>query len=736
MSTVAAAPPPAGTARDRAIDGPFVGNRGDGTATLEAMVEGLHCGGCVRRVESALAAIPGVISARVNLSARRMSVRWRAGEVDARTLLERVAALGFRAVPFAPSATADDPESRQLLRALAVAGFAAANVMLLSVSVWSGLAADMDETTRRLFHWLSALIALPAIVYAANPFVRSALVALAHRALNMDVPITLGVALATAMSLFETMAGREHVYFDAAVTLLFFLLVGRYLDRSVRGRARSLAEHLVVLSGTTATVLGDGGPTTVAVDALLPGMVLLIAPGDRVPADGVVIAGRSDIDASLVTGESAPVAVAPGTAVFAGTINRSGALRVRIAAAGEDTLLAEMKRLMVAAEGARARYVRLADRVARLYAPAVHVAAAAAFLFWAVVMASPWQEALLVAIAVLIVTCPCALGLAVPAVQVVAAGRLLRQGILLKEADALERLAVVDTVVFDKTGTLTTGDLVLANLSAIQSADLALAAGLALNSRHPLCRALVRAVPWPAPVESVREEPGRGLSATIDDAIVKLGSRAFVGAEAGPAGGPELWLARGDGAPVRFVFADALTDDAAASATALAAAGYDLRILSGDRPEVVAARAAELGIPAWQGGVTPAGKTQALAALRAEGRRVVMVGDGLNDAPALRAADASMSPSSAIDISQTAADVVFQGGRLAPVVETLAVARAARRRIVENFALAFLYNAVAVPLAFAGQVTPLIAALFMSASSIAVTANALRLSGPTRGVAR
>lgn len=467
-------------------------------------------------------------------------------------------------------------------------------------------------------------------------------------------------------------------------------------------------------------------------------MTVLVAAGERIGVDGRIAGGASEIDTGLIDGESIPRPAGPGTSVFAGTLNLAAPLTITVTATGESTLLAEIARLIEAAEQQRGRYVALADRVARLYAPVVHGLALVTFLGWWLGAGAPWQEALLIAIAVLIITCPCALALAVPVVQVIASGRLLRRGILVKSGTALERLANADTVVFDKTGTLTRGRPRLVEPPGGSDPEaLAEAAAVAAASRHPLARALVKAAEADGiavtPAADVRELPGAGLERATAEGALRLGSRAFAApTEASPgddaASGPELWLSRPGRAPVRFAFADELREDARSVIAALQARGYAIELLSGDRGAVVAAVAAEVGIDAWNAGCSPAEKVRRLEALAAEGARVLMVGDGLNDAPALAAADVSLSPATAVDVSQTAADLVFRGERLAPVLEALGTARRARALVRENLALAFFYNVTTIPLAIAGLVTPLIAAIAMSTSSIVVILNALRLN--------
>lgn len=734
--------------------------------TRTLAVENLHCGGCMRKVEAALTALPEVEAARVNLSARRVAVVMRetgdTSQTDAvastlaadERIISALADAGFKAAPVAANsdqASAAAKAERALLIRLAVAGFAAANVMLLSVSVWSGDASgDMAPAMETLFHWLTAMIALPTVAFCGQPFFSSAVSALSARRLNMDVPISLGVLLATGMSLFQAVVGHGHVYFDAAVMLLFFLLIGRFLDTRMRTRAAGAASNLLALRALAADVISDDGSIRrLPAEALAPGMRVQITPGARIAVDGTVVSGTSDIDNGLITGESTPEAVSAGARVYAGAMNLSGALVVRADAVEDETLLSDIARLMATAEQARGNFVRLADRAAQIYAPAVHLLGLATFLGW-LSLGSGWEFALTTAIAVLIITCPCALALAVPAVQVAATGRLFDRGVLVKAADGLERLSECDVVVFDKTGTLTTGAVDLATLTPTADAHLATVASIAATSRHPHARAIVAAAEARGlsvrPMPDVEELAGQGLIATDEaGATHRLGSARFCGVtveareatdepEVDAAADVALWYVSPGGAAVPYPVRDRLRPDAADTVTRLQAAGLAVEVLSGDRASAVDHAAAAIGVAPEdvRARTTPSDKVARLDALRAAGHKVLMVGDGLNDAPSLASAHASISPSDAADISQTAADVVFQGESLAPIVETLAVARQSQRMAIQNFGIALCYNAVFVPLAVAGFVTPLLAAIAMSASSIAVTANAIRLR--TRGL--
>ncbi len=700
---------------------------------MDLAVEGVGCAGCIRKIEGGLKKIPGIVDARLNFTNRRLAVEWRDGELDAGAVINALERIGYHAYPFEPERAETDEalHARWLMKCLAVAGFAAMNIMLLSVSVWSGGATDMTQETRDFFHWLSALIALPAVAYAGQPFFRSALRAIRARQLNMDVPISLGVLLAVGMSIVETAGHAEHAYFDSAVMLLFFLLCGRYLDHAMRRKTRAVAGNLAALKAEVAHRFEAGGEVvTVPIAALAPGDRLLVRPGERVPADGSVISGTSEIDDSLVTGETAHKKVAAGATIYAGSINYSGALTMRVRAAGAGTLIDDVQRLLEKAVAGRSRYRRLADRAARLYAPMVHATAALTLAGW-LLAGAPLHDAIITAIAVLIITCPCALALAIPAVQVVASGALFRAGVILNAGDGIERLAEVDTVVFDKTGTLTLPEPRVANVDVYDSNLLEMASRLALSSRHPLAAAIAREARERVPYPDAIEEPGQGVRALIEGIEARLGSLAFcsnTGSVVLPSGTSLIAFRRGDRSAV-FAVRQTLRPDAVEVARSLAALGLDLHILSGDRSAAVAPVAAALGIAQWQGGLDPAQKIAAIEALKTSGHRVLMVGDGLNDAPALAAAHVSLSPISAAHITQAQADAVFLGERLAPVHDALLVASRARRLMQQNLWLAVIYNAVAVPIAIAGYVTPLIAALAMSGSSVLVTLNALRARG-------
>ncbi len=711
-------------------------SRSDVLRRIELSLPTIHCAACISGVETGLERLPEIHGARVNLSRKRVSITVEDIPGIEEHLISLLTDWGYPAREL-DSAILEketgDRIARDLLARVAVAGFAAMNVMLLSVSVWAGA----EAATRDLMHWISAFIALPTVAFVGMPFFRNAWSALRVGRLNMDVPISLALVLASGVSLAETIQGGDHAYFDAALSLSFFLLVGRYLDYRTRAVARSAATELAALEVHKAVrVLADGNRETVPMDALREGDLVAVAAGGRIPVDGTVVEGRSELDPSMLTGETMPEPVEPGGAAVAGMLNLTGPLVVRIERLGEETLLKQITRLVEAAETSKNKYTSLAEKAANIYAPLVHILAAAAFLFWGF-YSGDWRLAVNIAAAVLIITCPCALGLAVPAVLTAASGRLFRNGVLLKEGVALERLAEVDTVVFDKTGTLTTGTPRLVNGDAVSRDVLAVAAALAGGSAHPLSNAVRRfALDHDltlATLDDVTEEPGMGTRAMLDGSEVRLGRAVWCGVDpqAADVGATATWCRIGQGPATAFLFEDTVRPEAPEAVQALKSAGLDVHLLSGDSEAPVRAMAQTLGIDHWRAAATPAEKVDALRALADDGRKVLMVGDGLNDAAALASAYVSMSPATAVDASRVTADLILVGNDLTEVGRSILLAQKAKRRIVENFTIAAVYNSIAVPVALLGFATPLIAALAMSGSSITVSLNAMRLGRKT-----
>ncbi|MEL7106549.1 MAG: heavy metal translocating P-type ATPase [Pseudomonadota bacterium] len=682
-------------------------------ATVALSVPKMRCAACIGDIERALRKLPDVMDARVNFTLKRVNVET---HLPPEKLVQALSKAGFDAYPLDLDALgADtDPVGRDLILRVGVAGFAMMNVMLLSVAVWSGA----TDATRDMFHLISAAIALPAALFSAQPFFRSAAGALRGRRLNMDVPISLAIILAGGMSLFEALNSGEHAYFDAALSLTFFLLIGRVLEHRTRASARSAARELSALEVQHALKKTSNGVEKIAATALAVGDRILVPAGVRVPADGLLVSDTGFTDRSFLTGESDPVQHRAGAELRAGEINIGAPIELTTLRVGEDTKLRQMARLVETAENLRNSYTSLADRAAQIYAPVVHILAAATFAGWFIATGDA-RHALNIAIAVLIITCPCALGLAVPAVSTAAVGRLYRLGFLVKSGTALERLAEIKTVVLDKTGTLTRPGFDF-ELDTLDDDAKSVAKGLSEASSHPVSLALNQYLTGvsPAAIASLDERAGQGVSG--------LWNRKAVALERATDGTVGLVLRIGE-RNIPLPYRETELPGAATLAAKLQAAGLDVHILSGDTAAKTERLANRLGVTTWSAGVTPEGKHQVIRDLAKAGATPVMVGDGINDTVALTAAHASVAPGSALDAARNAADVVLTGDTLDHLPALFQTARTAVRMCRQNFGIAIAYNAVAIPIAVAGFATPIAAALAMSTSSICVLVNAMRV---------
>ncbi|WPL16311.1 Copper-exporting P-type ATPase A [Thiorhodovibrio winogradskyi] len=725
---------------------------------MQLAVEGIHCAACVWLIENGLAAMPGVSEARVNLTGRRLRLRWDNSRLRLSRILRRLGELGYAAVPFDPGAAelGLQRRNRALLYRLAFAGFAAMNLMWISIALYAG--ADQGEF-RSLFHWVGWLLATPTLLYAGGPFFVGAWRGLRHWHLDMDLPIAIGAAITYCYSLVVTLSGRGDVYWDTLVNFLFVILLGRYLEAMSRRQAVSATQRLLDLQPRAATVLRDGEEALVPIRALRPGDLLLIRPGERVPADGLVEQGTSALDESLLTGEAEPLARGPGQPVVAGSLNGAGALRVRVTAVLRQTQLGRILQLVEEAQASKAPIQSLADQVVPWFVGATLALALLTSLIW-------WQAdpatAVLAATSVLIITCPCAFGLATPMAMAVATGSAARHGILIKQGGALERLSNVTQVVFDKTGTLTLGrpslvalidarGLWRANepgtrLDATRQHWLARVAALEQLSEHPLARALTAfarehgLADMTLEVTDVRLEPGRGIVGRVDGQTLALGSAAWLESLgmaldkrlASPTDWPGVTLLHLglDGREVaRLLLRDDLREDARTAVDALIAAGLQVSLLSGDRQATASEMAKRLGGITAIAEVLPEGKAAEISRLRASGQRVAMVGDGVNDAPALVSADVGIALGSGTDVSMASADIVLTGNELARVPQALALAQRTLVTIRQNIGLSIAYNLVMVPLAMAALITPLVAAIAMPLSSLAVVGNSARIGG-------
>jgi len=737
-----------------AVQSEFVADLG-AVRDIQLLVEGIHCAACVWLIEKALRGLPGVAEARVNLSGRRMRVVWDNRRVQLSAILRRLGEIGYAAVPFDPQVAAGSLQASQraLLYRLAFAGFAMMNLLWISIALYSG--ADRGEF-RGLFQWLGLLIATPTLLYAGYPFLRGAWAGLRRARLSMDVPIALGASITYGYSLYATLSGAGEVYWDTVVNLLFVLLVGRYLESLSRRRAVSATQRLLDLQPKAATVLREEGEAVVPIRAVQPGETVLVRPGEKVSVDGLVVAGESEVDESLLTGESAPIVKRSGQRVAAGTLNGAGALQVRTEGVLRDTALGRIVRLVEDAQASKAPIQSLADRVVPWFVAATLVLALATFLWWA---RGDNGTALMAAAAVLIVTCPCALGLATPMAVAVATGAGARAGLLVKDGAALEGLARVDHLLFDKTGTLTEGKPAVTAVHTPEGQGWRLAphafapalaaclgrlAALERLSEHPLAAAvadLCARVGVRPQVDAVREltvRPGRGIRGRVAGHLLVAGTRDWL-SENGVVGLERLAGAAHDGALlvaedglVRMVLTvrDALRPDAAVVVRQLRDLGIAVTMLTGDRRDQAQRIAAELGGIDVIAEVLPEDKDRVVADLQQQGQRVAMVGDGINDAPALTRADVGIAVASGTDVSIASADIVLLGRGLGQVEHALTLSRRMLAAIRQNLAISLIYNAVMVPLAMAALVTPLIAAIAMPLSSLAVIGNSARLRRP------
>lgn len=704
----------------------------DGMLQTSFTVPDMVCVGCITKIEREISALPFVETVRANLSLKRVTVTWNGETGSARLIDNALTALGFDHMVFDVDqigSTVTDKKGKQFLIAMAVAGFAMANIMLLSVSVWSGANAE----TAQLFHLISGLIAVPAVAIAGQPFFKSAWSALKVKRLNMDVPISLAVLLSLFMSLYESSIGGKEAYFDAAVMLLFFLLIGRYLDHLMRQKARSAVERLAQMSSKGAMLVDEKGETAfIPTSEIERGMKLRIKPGERFPVDCEILSGVSDIDRSLVTGESDSITVKAGETIEAGALNLTGLVEIYAISTAQNSFLAEMQNMMEVAENGRGQYVHVADRMAQIYAPAVHLLAFMTFVIWMVFTGGDLHASIYTAIAVLIITCPCALGLAVPVAHVIGANRLMKKGILLRDGSALERMSELDTVVFDKTGTLTTSTPIVTTAQNITSSLEPLCKAMAAGSSHPYAKAVLAFMPdvKPAKLEDVKELPGLGVEARFGGKTLRFGKLEWASkhAKTKKTDNSSVAFSVDYGEPVVFELQDTMRPMAKEVVQSFLDDTINVKILSGDKAFPVETVAKSLNVTDFAHSLTPAEKINELNALKEQGHKVLMVGDGLNDAPALTSANVSMAPSDASDIGRLASDFIFINPSLKAVKNAYDTAKTVNRIVRQNFGIALAYNCIAVPLAMMGFITPLIAALAMSGSSIVVIANSMRIN--------
>ncbi|WP_300245286.1 heavy metal translocating P-type ATPase [Pseudomonas sp.] len=721
---------------DRAdVQQPFVRHEGE-LAETTLLMEGISCAACGWLIEKHLRSLPAVVEARLNLSNHRLHVRWADSQLPLSQVLSELRHIGYAAHPYQPDRASEQlaSENRLALRQLGVAGLLWFQAMMATMATWPEFNIDLSPELHTILRWVALFLTTPIVFYSCAPFFKGAMRDLRTRHLTMDVSVSLAIGGAYLAGIWTAISGVGELYFDAVGMFALFLLAGRYLERRARERTAAATAQLVNLLPASCLRLGqDGQSERILLTELRLGDRVLVHPGAVLPADGKILDGQSSIDESLLTGEYLPQPRSLGDSVTAGTLNVEGALTVEVQALGQDTRLSAIVRLLDRAQAEKPRLAEVADRAAQWFLLFSLIAAAAIGLLW-------WQldasRAFWIVLAMLVATCPCALSLATPTALTAATGTLHKLGLLLTRGHVLEGLNQIDTVIFDKTGTLTEGRLALRAirpLGPLSSDDcLSLAAALENRSEHPIARAFGRA---PVAAEEVTSSPGLGLEGLVGTQRLRIGQPAFVCELSGcpvPSMPDEAgqWLLLGDsqGALAWLVLDDRLRSDAPALLAACKARGWHTLLLSGDSSPMVASVAAELQIDEARGGLRPDDKLQVLQQLHQQGRKVLMLGDGVNDVPVLAAADISVAMGSATDLAKTSADAVLLSNRLDALVQAFSLARRTRRVIIENLLWAGLYNGLMLPFAALGWITPVWAAIGMSISSLTVVLNALRLT--------
>ncbi|MFJ3007572.1 heavy metal translocating P-type ATPase [Pseudomonas fluorescens] len=721
---------------DRAdVQKPFVRHEGE-LAETTLLMEGISCAACGWLIEKHLRTLPAVAEARLNLSNHRLHVQWADAQLPLSQILAELRHIGYAAHPYQADRASEQlaSENRLALRQLGVAGLLWFQAMMATMATWPEFNIDLSPELHTILRWVALFLTTPIVFYSCAPFFKGAMRDLRTRHLTMDVSVSLAIGSAYIAGIWTSITGVGELYFDAVGMFALFLLAGRYLERRARERTAAATAQLVnLLPASCLRLDANGQSERILLSELRLGDRVLVQPGSILPADGKILDGQSSIDESLLTGEYLPQPRTLGDAVTAGTLNVEGALTVEVLALGQDTRLSAIVRLLDRAQAEKPRLAEIADRAAQWFLLLSLIAAAAIGLLW-------WEldssRAFWIVLAMLVATCPCALSLATPTALTAATGTLHKLGLLLTRGHVLEGLNQIDTVIFDKTGTLTEGRLVLRSIRPLGTLNsdqcLSLAAALENRSEHPIARAFGRA---PLAAEEVHSTPGLGLEGLVDAQRLRIGQAEFVCDLSGapvPAmpDEPGQWLLLGDdqGPLAWFVLDDRLRDDAPALLAACKARGWRTLLLSGDSSPMVASVAAELGIDEARGGLRPDDKLQVLQQLHQEGRKVLMLGDGVNDVPVLAAADISVAMGSATDLAKTSADAVLLSNRLDALVQAFTLARRTRRVIIENLLWAALYNGLMLPFAALGWITPVWAAVGMSISSLTVVLNALRLT--------
>lgn len=702
------------------------------------ILEGIVCAACVWLNEHHVKQLPGVLDFRINYSTHRATLKWDNSAIQLSDVLKAISEIGYHAHPFDPGRleSLQKKEKSAALRRIAVAGLGMMQVMMIAVAMYIGAVSDMDTGMRDFLRWISLVMTTPVVFYSARVFFASAWRDLRRGRFGMDVPVSLAIGTAYSASVWATLTGSGEVYFDSVSMFTFFLLSGRYLEMAARHKAGQVAEELVRLMPATATRLRGGEQEIIPVGQLESGDLLLIKPGEVVPADGVVTEGASSTNESLLTGESLPCRKQSGDALVGGTVNIESPLTMQVEKVGDSTVLASIIRLLERAQAEKPELARLAEKVASRFVPIILLIAVGVFAWW--YQHEP-SQAFWIALSVLVITCPCAFSLATPAALTAATGLLTSKGVLTTRGHALETLARINHIIFDKTGTLSHGQLEVIDFQILGSEDASfckdVAAGLEAASEHPVAHAIARLSECPLSVSTLTAESGRGMQGFYQQKRYRIGTESFVqeltGAELPEMQtsnkGSAVFLGSEEGWLARIVLADRLREEAGSVVQELRSLGVDVTLLSGDAPDVVDVVAQDLAIPHAHGGQLPDGKLAYLRGLQEQGSVVAMVGDGVNDAPVLAGAQVSIAMGSGSQLAQASADMVLLSENLHQLPFSITTARRMQAVIKQNFAWTIVYNLVAIPLAASGLIAPWMAAIGMSASSLIVVLNALRL---------
>ena len=699
-----------------------------GNYTINLLVDGIACGSCVWLIENSLKSLKKIISAKLSISTNRLEVIWKGSKEYIRQITSLLINLGYQISPYDIKLLNDQEKQneRELLKAITIAGFATAQIMAFALAVWIGnYTHSMGEYIRYIFHLISGIIGVPSIIYASKIFIISSYKALKACKTNIDVPISISIIATLLISIQETIRMSDYVYYDATASLTFLLLIGRYLDLKAKNKAKESIRKIMFQQPSIANIITPEGIISIAAKSVQQNSIVLVKAGEKFPVDGIVTDGESEVDNSIISGESNPIFTQKGSFIYAGTINLNNTLKIKATNTGEHTTLSEIIKLVEIIGKNKSKFVRIADKLSQYFTPIILLLALFTFIIW---FKTGVMNATLNAVTLLIITCPCAVGLAVPMVQIVVFSKLIKEGIFIKKSDFLEKTKQIDTIVFDKTGTLTYGNPTLINFHKLSDEDKLLIVSIASKSGHILCDAIGKQQSTNQRLLDLKvlEKKGRGLYTKYKNDEFWLGNKSWckVANSKNEDDYLEVWFKKNNEEPKRLILKDELRKECKKIIQYLQK-NYDLHILSGDKIYNVEKAAQQLNIKNYYGEKSYKEKYEFIKELSKKGKKVLMIGDGLNDSVALKYAFASLSPKNSIEISKYASDAIYNNN-LINILTVLQASKLSLKLIKQNFSISIIYNSLAIPLAIMGKVNPIIAAIFMSISSITVILNSLR----------